>query len=120
MNLRKTIALQLQNLLIVWGYNMYLDLPLINVPSQEFVTQLDNHKYKFNLDLNTRGDQWALSISSENGDALILGVALLLGADFLSNNRFMKGTLYLVDYAGLGDDPTADTLDKFGLVWSDE
>jgi hypothetical protein len=28
------------NLLIVWGYNMYLELPLINVPSQEFVTQL--------------------------------------------------------------------------------
>lgn len=120
MKLRKTIALQLQNLLIVWGYKMYLELPLINAPSQEFVTQLDKGKYQFRVDLNTRGNQWTLSISTENGVALILGAALVLGADFLSNNRFMNGTLYLVDYSGLGEDPSADTLDKFGLVWSDE
>lgn len=99
---------------------MYLELPLINVPSQEFVTQLDGVKYQFRVDLNTRSNLFTLSVYKENGDALILGIALVLGADFLSNNRFANGTLYLVDYSGLGEDPTADTLENFGLVWSDE
>ncbi|MCH7305631.1 hypothetical protein MMP74_14805 [Acinetobacter sp. NIPH 1869] len=99
---------------------MFLQLPLINVPSQEFIIQLGEKKFQFKLDLNTRTDLWSLSISTESGEPLLQGIALVLGVDFLSNKRFINGLLYLVDYAGLNEDPTANTLDKFGLVWSDQ
>lgn len=99
---------------------MILELPISGDASQQFVTQLGTAKYQFNIDLNTRSELWSLSISTELGEPLIQGIPLVLGADLLSNNRFMDGLLYLVDYTGKGLNPTADNLTSFGLVWSSE
>lgn len=99
---------------------MILELPLTNDASQQCVVAFAGQKYQINVDLNTRSNLWTLSISTEQGDPLIQGVALVLGADLLSNNRFSAGMLYLVDYTGKGLDPTADNLTGFGLVWSNE
>lgn len=99
---------------------MILELPLTGDFSQQFVTAINGQKYQFNIDLNTRSGLWTLSISTEFGEPLIQGIPLVLGADFLSNNRFTDGLLYLVDYTGRGLDPSQDNLTDFGLVWSDE
>ena len=99
---------------------MILELPLTNDFSQQFVTAINGQKYQFNVDLNTRSGLWTLSISTEFGEPLIQGIPLVLGGDLLSNNRFMNGLLYLVDYTGKAQDPTADNLTSFGLVWSNE
>ena len=99
---------------------MFIEIPMTEDPSQQFVAAINNVKYQFKIDLNTRGSQWSLSINTELGEPMIQGAAMVLGANLLSNNRFLHGILYLVDYSGKGIDPNADNLSNFGLVWSDE
>lgn len=99
--------------------SMY-ELPMNDEPSQEFTCEIDGNSYLFRIQLNVRGDLWTMDVSSSDDEPILQGVALTLGVDLLSNERFTSGLLFLVDYTGKNTDPTADNLADYGLIWSDE
>lgn len=99
--------------------SMY-ELPMNDEPSQEFTCEIGGNSYLFRIQLNVRGDLWTMDVSSSDDEPILQGVALTLGVDLLSNERFTSGLLFLVDYTGKNSDPTAENLADYGLIWSDE
>lgn len=99
--------------------SMY-ELPMTDAPSQEFMCDIGGVNYLFRIQLNVRGDLWIMDVSSSDDEPILQGMALTLGVDLLSNERFTYGLLFLVDYTGKNTDPTADNLADYGLIWSDE
>ena len=99
---------------------MIYELPITNDPSQEFICELDGKNYLFRLQLNVRSDSWTLDISTGEDDPIVQGLSLSLGADLLVNERFLRGSLFIVDYKNTDLDPSGDNLKDYGLVWSDE
>lgn len=98
---------------------MIYELPMTNAASQEFICPIDGVKYLFRVQLNVRGDLWTLDINTSEDNPIVTGLPLVLGADFLSNERFARGMLFLADYTGRGLDPTSKNLDGYGLIWTD-
>lgn len=98
---------------------MIYELPMTNDASQEFVGPIAGVKYLFRVQLNVRCDFWTLDINTIDDIPIITGQPLVLGVDFLSNERFAAGMLFLADYTGKGLDPVAGNLKNFGLIWTD-
>lgn len=96
------------------------ELPMSDEPSQEFTCEIGGTNYLFRIQLNVRGNLWTMDVSTSDDEPILQGVALTLGVDLLSNERFTSGLLFLVDYTGKNADPTADKLADYGLIWSDE
>lgn len=95
-----------------------LELPITNDPAQRFVSQLGEKKYQFDIQYNSRSGIWTFGMAEENGDTLLAGRAMVLGADLLLPFNLGIGRLFMVDYMGTGKDATADDLGtRVGMVW---
>lgn len=97
---------------------MIYELPVTNDPAQEFSCSIDGQIFLIRIFLNVRGDYWSLDVNSSEDEPIILGQPLVLGADLLATERFAAGMLFLVDYNSKGQDPSANNLADYGLVWS--
>lgn len=98
---------------------MIYELPMTSDASQEFISTIDGVKYLFRVQLNVRSDIWTIDVNTVGDVPIIAGMPLVMGVDLLSTERFARGLLFLVDYSGRGVDPTADNINNYGLIWTD-
>lgn len=95
------------------------ELPITSDPSQEFICKINEQKYLLRIKLNVRAETWTLDVNTSDDEPIITCIPLVLGVDLLGTERFETGMLFLVDYSGRGEDPGADNLDDYGLIWTD-
>lgn len=99
---------------------MMYEIPTTSDPSQEFICRIGERKYLFRIRLNVRANIWTLDINTVSDEPIITCLPLVLGVDLLGTERFEKGMLFLVDYSGRGEDPSADNFNEYGLIWTDD
>lgn len=98
---------------------MIVELPLTADPAQAFTCKLGDTKYFFEARYNSRNGVWALDMYDDaTRQAVILGMAVVLGVDLLEPYNLGIGRLVAMDSAGMGRDATADDLgSRVGLYW---
>ena len=84
-----------------------------SVPDQEFSSILGGKVYRFRVRWNRKAARWSMSVSEENGTAIVSGVALVLGA-YLGRRSvhplFRDGILTLWDTNKTQIEPGLDDL----------
>lgn len=98
---------------------MMYEIPMTTDASQEFVCTIGGQKYLLRVRLNVRASIWTIDVNTINDEPIVTCLPLVLGVDLLSTERFTNGMLFLVDYSGRGEDPSADNFDNYGLIWTD-
>lgn len=97
---------------------MIYEIPTTADASQEFICTIDGKKYLLRIKLNVRAGIWTLDVNTVSDEPIIHCIPLVLGVDLLNNERFANGMLFLVDYSGRGEDPSADNFEDYGLIWT--
>ena len=97
---------------------IFVPLPTSAQPFLTQSTSLEDQSYKITFDWNSRSGRWMMDISTEDGDSVLSGAALVIGVDLLRTvpstlATAPPGNLILV---GL-DDPTLETIDTVSLVY---
>lgn len=75
------------------------------VGASRFQTVLDGTRYLFEFRFNARGQYWVFDIYTEQNEAIVCGVKVLLGVNLIGlyqDTRLPSGVLFAVDLDGNG------------------
>ena len=92
---------------------MAVTIPFITYPSYSKDITLDNIKYRFLFQWNTRSEAWTLSIKTIEDVAILSGIKLVLNYDLFQRHRHLaipQGSLFVID---LSNDETKIAYDDF-------
>ena len=88
-----------------------VEIPLTSAPEQLFSISLSGTLYDIRVVYNTRQAIWSISIYDRTtSEALVEGVALLIGVNILNQYNLPITNLYMVDTKQLNSDATSDNL----------
>jgi hypothetical protein len=86
-----------------------IQIPLrSDLDNYEFSVDIDSITYLFEIQWNTRNEQWCLIVKNEAGDVLVGSVPLLVNYSLLGRfklNTLPQGVLFLFDTSGRYADP---------------
>lgn len=85
------------------------EITVIDAPWQRLETYLSDRAAAIELLWNETTARWSMSLEIE-GATVLTGKRLVTGADLLAPYQFGIGSLYVVDWAGLGGSPGRETL----------
>lgn len=78
-----------------------IEIPIdAELGNQEFEVSLAGDVFRLNFSFNRRMDRWVMDIKDAEGNAIILGINLVLGIDLIARfvmNEKPKGQLFLLN-----------------------
>lgn len=80
-----------------------------NAPDFEFQIDLDGVVYGFRFTLNERTDRYSMTVSTEAGDVIVAGVAVVTNWKILErfkDERLPPGEIFTMDTTGGTDEPS--------------
>ena len=80
------------------------------VSAQTFDIVLDDVSYSMSAKWNSRSEYWTLDISDVDGNVIIIGLCLKLGAGLLSPFNFDIGELIMIDDTSTGLEASLDNI----------
>lgn len=102
---------------------MILELPITNDPAQEFITQLGDRKFSFEIKYNDVSRVWTMDIADPISNLpILLGLPLILGANLLEPYNLNIGGLGAFDTTSLAADATAEDMGTRVKIywWTDD
>jgi hypothetical protein len=84
-----------------------------SLPNYRFSTSLGDTTYRFNVRWNSRDEAWYFDLSDDEGDLIVTGVKIVLGALLVArsaDDRIPNGALLAGDTSNTGIDATLDDL----------
>lgn len=85
------------------------ELTVIDAPYQRLETYLSDTAVALELLFNETTDRWSMNLQI-TGQTVLTGKRLVPGIDLFAPYQFGIGSLYLVDWEGLGGSPGRDAL----------
>lgn len=82
-----------------------LEIPLTNEPEQIFSIVANGEKFDVRVIFNSRAVLWSMSLS-QNGVALVSGIALLPGVNIMEPYNLALQNVYVVNIENPGANPT--------------
>ena len=90
---------------------MIAEIPLSSDESEDFISQLGDLKYRFQVKYNDRSGVWTLDLSEDStGHFLFTSVPLLVGEDLLAPYNYAIGSLTVIDNSSQSKDATSEDL----------
>jgi hypothetical protein len=86
-----------------------IEIPLNNYPEQFLSTVISGQTYDLRVVFNSRSKVWSISVS-QNGSAIVDGVALLGGVDIFDQYNIGIKNAYVVNLDDDKQDPTPENL----------
>jgi hypothetical protein len=98
------------------------EIPVSADAAQQFITQLGDAKYVFDLQWNDRSQQFSLTLSNDDtGQVYFEGHPVVLGTDILEPYNYGIGSMLAVDTSNTGREATlTDFGDRVKLYWFSE
>ena len=98
-----------------------IEIPLSNSPEQFFNITINEENYDCRVILNSRLQQWSISIS-QNGEDIVNGISLVGGVDLMKQFNLPITNMYILNVDNPILDPTADNLGTVAklLILTDE
>ncbi len=96
------------------------EITVIDAPWQRLETYLNDTAVAIELFWNETTARWSMTLEIE-GVTVLTGKGLVTGVDLLAPYQFGIGSLYVVDWEGLGGSPGRDALPsgQFRLIHDD-
>jgi len=101
-----------------------IELPIRNdIPSFSFRCDLDGETYTLSFRHNSRKNRWTMDILTDAGEAIVTGIALLVGANLINmyqDDRLPPGFLFVLNTKDENEEPNRDNFaDDVKLLYSE-
>lgn len=93
---------------------MLLNIPIDPTqPDHQFTIELEKVVYTLRFQLNSRTNQWIMSILTEDETVLVDSIAIVANSgliDQYGNQNLPPGEFYCLDMTGQNEEPTTESL----------